>query len=70
MRDVVKGINFLIKVMFYGAIGEVFAVGLKEVLAYPEIQNLIASFRAEVLSGEAPEKKKPEARKIGFVCEK
>lgn len=71
MRDIVKGINFLIKMMFYGVIAEIFANGLYAILKRKDVKEMIARTKAKINGTENDtEKKEPEARKIGFVCEK
>lgn len=71
MRDIVKGINFLMKMMFYGVIAEIFAAGLNETLEREDVKEMIARTKAKIKGIEnETEKKEPEARKIGFVCKK
>lgn len=71
MRDIVKGINFLMKMMFYGVIADIFVVGLNDILEREDVKEMIARTKAKIKGLENDtEKKAPEARTIGFVCEK
>lgn len=73
MKDIVKGIEFLAKIMFYGAIGEIFAHGIFDIIesgALDDMMKVAKRVNNDVYESCHGKKKEPEARKIGFVCEK
>lgn len=70
MKDIVKGIKFLVKMVFYACIAEIFARGIQGAIEDGVIEDSIERGKRFYGKITSEENNKPEARTIGFVCEK